>query len=283
MTTTAHQVSAQVYVPAHTSDGHYDESWAWVPPGLVPAQYVDLDVVSAQVTMDESWAPYVQGSLTIATPADPATLAQIDPRRGGRVRVLAEQRFGAADTLAVVSTDYGVSYLDKLTTRFYGQTAAEVSAAYPGPVSTITTTYQRQTLAAWSTRYAGATLAVVSGDYGYPYNGFGVRPSTRLELDVGVRSRALDSPADEMVLTFATDEMLLQDGGWLGDAGVQVAASSVARRRDLRPGHHRRPAGHRGRRRPGRRRPRRVHLATWPGRVGLPGRPGPGRGSTALV
>lgn len=42
---------------------------------------IPLDVIDAQVTLDRSWWPYVQGSVTAIIPPDQATLDRLDPRR----------------------------------------------------------------------------------------------------------------------------------------------------------------------------------------------------------
>ncbi|MDO5876499.1 hypothetical protein FV140_14635 [Paenarthrobacter ureafaciens] len=49
----------------------------------------DLDVLQATVTLDESWSPRIQASLSCEVPADKAQLAALDPRKRVRVKVYA--------------------------------------------------------------------------------------------------------------------------------------------------------------------------------------------------
>lgn len=50
---------------------------------------VPLSVTEADVTMDEFWSPYVQGSFTAAIPPDQALLDALDPRKRVRVTITA--------------------------------------------------------------------------------------------------------------------------------------------------------------------------------------------------
>jgi hypothetical protein len=110
-TATAHTVElAMTYTGGTTQDRFlYVDDYAlvattvWTPnlvwqPNLVaiPGDRIPLDVVTANVKMDEAWAPYVQAQLECwEPPAD--VLSQIDPRTGARLRVQLEQRFGESE------------------------------------------------------------------------------------------------------------------------------------------------------------------------------------------
>lgn len=132
--------------------------------------------VSGTVTLDESWSPYVQASLTIPLPNDPDVLNALDPRTGSRVRITLAQRFGGSEPLSVLSE------------QFAGMTLADVSAAWDG-----------------------LNLSGISGQYGRPYNAFGTRPSTNRRLFLGVRDRNVRYSSATVDLQLASDEARLMD------------------------------------------------------------------------
>ncbi|GEL95353.1 hypothetical protein [Cellulomonas composti] len=76
--------------------------WQADPPTIVPGVRLPLSVRDARITLDETWSPYAQVTLTCTTPA-PEVLAQIDPRAGVRVQMLARQRFGEGEPLSALS------------------------------------------------------------------------------------------------------------------------------------------------------------------------------------
>ncbi|AOY71025.1 hypothetical protein ARZXY2_1472 [Arthrobacter sp. ZXY-2] len=49
----------------------------------------DLEVLNASVTLDESWSPRIQASLSCEIPSDNALLAKLDPRKRVRVKIYA--------------------------------------------------------------------------------------------------------------------------------------------------------------------------------------------------
>jgi hypothetical protein len=77
-----------------------------------------IDIKDATITMDESWSPYAQATLT--TVLDPTVLEQLDPRQGQRVRLHARQDYGISDKLMA------------LTATFGGGTVAGVTAIWGG-------------------------------------------------------------------------------------------------------------------------------------------------------
>lgn len=162
---------------------------------------VELDVVEANVTLDESWAPYLQGSLTIGLP-DTDTLDAIDPRNKPRLRVFMEQSFGESK-----------------------------------PVSYLTTLYGGGTLAALTTAYTTSFLFELSTLWFTPWNSFGLRSTTHRDLYVGVRSRTIDHAGATVAVTFASDEAYLQDYALTskltyapGTATVRVAVTDALAR-----------------------------------------------------
>lgn len=148
---------------------------------------------AGSVTLDESWSPYVQASLTIPIPpAD--VLAALDPRRpgGARVRVTLTQRFGSSEPLSTLSADWS------------GMTLEDVSALY-----------------------AGQTLAAISDTYGRPYNASGTQASTVRRLTLHLRARTVRRSTGTVVLDLASDEALLQDLARVDDTPVQPAQTNV--------------------------------------------------------
>jgi len=136
----------------------------------------ELHNVSGQITLDESWSPYVQMTLTCAIPADLSTLDQIDPRTGGRLFAHAQQDFGDPWSNA------------EFTDRFGAVSNAALTTALGSiPNRTITTMF----FVTW--------------------NIFGQRDSTERDFALSVRSRVIDHVAGEVRITAASDEALLQD------------------------------------------------------------------------
>lgn len=75
-----------------------------------------LELTSADVTMDENWAPYIQGDITLPTPDD---LTLIDPRLSAKITLSMSQRFGAELALT-----------EDLSELFGGGATATISAAW---------------------------------------------------------------------------------------------------------------------------------------------------------
>ena len=136
----------------------------------------ELENTSGQITVDESWSPYVQMTLTCAIPDDLSTLDQIDPRAGGRLFAQAQQDFGDPWSNADFTDRYGAV-----------SNAALTAALGNVPNRTITSLF----FVAW--------------------NEFGQRDSTVREFGLSVRSRVIDHVAGEVRITAASDEALLQD------------------------------------------------------------------------
>lgn len=133
-----------------------------------------LDVKQASVTLDEGWSPYAQADLTCAIP-DAAVLEALDPRRDLRATLHLQQDFGDSDTLAALSALWGAG-----------------------------------TLATVTTLYAGKMLADVTRAHYRPFNDFGVRLPTIIDLDLALRERDADHDAGEFRVSLASDEALLE-------------------------------------------------------------------------
>lgn len=169
MTLSAHRYSAQIAGSPHRA----------TPTG-------------GDLTLDESWAPYAQA--TITCPIDAVNLELLDPRQTPTPRV----------TIAATQ-----SFVDS-------RPLAAVSAAWAG-----------LPLAGVSSQLVGATVAEISARFGVGYNVEGLRPSTRLNASLGVRRRTVDHLSGTVTLDLASDEALAQDYRLVSTAPVRPVGSSV--------------------------------------------------------
>lgn len=137
-----------------------------------------LDVESLELTLDESWSPYVQGAMTVAKPSG-TLLETLDPRVKKRVQVTLTQTFGHpfAPTLAFYSAAYGKK-----------------------PLQAVSQSAEPSTL-------AGLTERV------NPWlNGAAQQPVTRT-FDLSLRVRRINHLAGTLDLTLASDEAVLHSVG----------------------------------------------------------------------
>ncbi|MGK9146669.1 hypothetical protein KXS11_03455 [Plantibacter flavus] len=133
-----------------------------------------LDVKQARVTLDEGWSPYAQVQLTCSIPS-PAVLEALDPRKDLRATLHLQQDFGDSDSLATLSALWGEGTLQ------------DVSALYPDDaLEDVTRTHYR------------------------PFNDFGVRLPSIIDLDLTFRERDADHDAGEFRVSVASDEALLE-------------------------------------------------------------------------
>ncbi|MCB7135363.1 hypothetical protein [Cellulosimicrobium marinum] len=131
--------------------------------------------VGGSVTLDESWSPYAQASLTIPLPNDPDVLNALDPRVGARVRLTLAQQFGTSFTPQHLTDLVGSS------------------------------------VAGWTADLDGGPLANWTGSHSLPFNASGARPSRVRRLNLGVRSRVVNYERGTVNVDLASDEALLQD------------------------------------------------------------------------
>lgn len=145
---------------------------------------------SGEVTLDESWSPYVQASVTIPLPP-PHVLAALDPRADARCYLSMSVAYGTSETL-----------------------------------STLSTSWAGGTLAAWTSDLAGQSLSDWSVQYGQPYNADDRAPSRRT-MALGVRSRVINYETATVRIDLASDEMLLQDLALVATSPVQPGGATV--------------------------------------------------------
>jgi len=150
-----------------------------------------LDITSGQITMDDEWAPYVQGQVTVALPSA-ATRALMDPRTGARA----------------------VLHLSAATgTRW---TLADRTAITGGSVSAGT---------AWR---AARPLSWVTSQLSTPFETGGTVTETTARLDLAIIERLVDWPAGEVRLELMSDEALTQLVAALADRAGLPQGSTVA-------------------------------------------------------
>lgn len=151
----------------------------------------ELDVKSASVTLDRTWSPYVAATLTIPKPAE-ATLNALDPRTKPRVSVFLSQDFGNSEQVSL------------LTGLFAGLTVAALTTAF-----------------------ANDFLSERTAAYFEPWNASLIIPSTRRDLDLGVRTATVDHNSGELTLELTSDEGYLQDYALVANANFTPGYTSV--------------------------------------------------------
>ena len=83
------------------------------------------------ITLDESWAPFVQGRVTIKTPTN---LAALDNRTGApRVTITADQTFGDADLTSALTALWSGKVTSQLTAAWAGQLTSALTARHSRP------------------------------------------------------------------------------------------------------------------------------------------------------
>lgn len=178
----------------------------------------EIQPISVNVTVDETWAPYVQASITV--PSSFVT-DDIDPRLGTRLKLRLQQDFG------------DLIYNYEITDDFTGD-VSNITAAYGGDVSDITRAYTKP----WNIFEPALPISTVTAAYGgdvsnitaaglmevwrmsdflHSSGTFNPAPSTVFNSDLGVRSISYDYVSKEATLELASDEALTQDVHGYGD------------------------------------------------------------------
>lgn len=153
----------------------------------------ELDVISAQVTLDENWAPYAQASVVLAAPPT-AVVNALDPRNDVRVSLFLTQEYGTSKTVAQLTTQYGGS----------GK-----------KISNMTT--------AWT----GKFLYQITAEYYTPYNVFGVRAGARRVFDLTLRERSIDRTDGTVEIRLSSDEGLLQDYALVATSSQAATSTNI--------------------------------------------------------
>lgn len=149
-----------------------------------------LHVIEANITMDDTWSPYIQASFT--TPFTAANAALLDPRTNNKVTIVVEQVFGNGAPISVWSGIYG-----------------------------------GLTIAAITTNYTGKFIFQVSEPFYQPYNNFGARSATSRAFILNIRSRSINHAAATMTVELASDEALLQDFALVSKKNYDIVSLDV--------------------------------------------------------
>ena len=135
-----------------------------------------LPLKELSVVLDESWSPYVQGTIVAPLPDDLDDLTAVDPRTAARF-------------LLTIRRDFGDAWSNADFTARHGAVSNAALTAFYGPV----------------------TNGAITAQFFKPYNSFGVRATDQREMNLHVRSRVIDHVAKEVRIRLASDEALLQD------------------------------------------------------------------------
>lgn len=189
-----------------------------------------IGVEEASITMDETWSPYVQGSLT--TKLDMDLLDALDPRTNARLKVYASQQYGISDDIASFSTAHAGQTLADLTTLWSGKTIEHFSEWYFAPynpagsnkLDTLSSIFTGETIADVSTEWAGLTFSDISEKYYRTYPD-GINNNFERAFDLTIRSRDIDLNIGTMTFELASDEALLQDYALV--ANISYAPASL--------------------------------------------------------
>lgn len=178
-----------------------------------------IEPISVNVTVDETWAPYVQASVTV--PMNLLT-QDIDPRDDVRIKLQLRQDFG------------DLIFIYELTDDFTGDVSAVTSAFSPVLNASITRRYSKP----WNIFEPSRPISYITGIYGGDVSNitaaglstvwrmskflqdsgtFNPEPSTFFNADLGVRSIDYDYVAKEATIELASDEALAQDVHGYGD------------------------------------------------------------------
>ena len=175
-----------------------------------------LGVIDASITLDETWAPYCQASLTL--PLDASILDDIDPRTGARIRLYATQSYGVSDKLSALTATYTGQQISDITAVWTGKTIGELSAWYFVPynpsgsnvLATLSSLYGGQTIGDLTADWTGLYFWEISEKYSRSYPS-GIYNNFQRPFDLTIRSRNVDINNATISLDLASDEALLQD------------------------------------------------------------------------
>lgn len=177
---------------------------------------IKLGVIDARITLDETWNPYAQASVTI--PLNKDLIDVLDPRSGARIKLYTTQSYGRSDKLSSLTATYSGQQINDITAAWTGQTIGDLSAWYFMPYNASGS----NTFATLSSLYGGDTIADITADWdglyfwevselysrSYPS---GIYQNYQRGFDLAIRSRSVDVANATITLELASDEALLQD------------------------------------------------------------------------
>jgi hypothetical protein len=191
-----------------------------------------LGVIDAQITLDESWNPYAQASVTL--PLKEELIDQLDPRTGARISLYATQSYGVSDKLSSLTATYGGGTIADITAVWTGQTIGNLSAWYFVPYNasgsntfaTLTSLYGGGTIADLTDAWEGLYFWEISELYSRSYPS-GIFNNARRQFDLTIRSRRININEATIVLTLESNEALLQDLCLVQDINFSPATTDL--------------------------------------------------------
>lgn len=175
---------------------------------------VAVEPISVDVTVDETWAPYVQATVTVATDQMPYSP---DPRYAVFMGLRLQQDFGDLVYNYELTADFGGD-VSNITAAFTPVKIASISRAYTKPwnifeqalpLSTVTTAYAPVT----PLKLTNAKLSTVwrMSDFLHAEGTFNPAPSTIFDGYLMLRSVVKDYLAGTTTLELTSHEAILQD------------------------------------------------------------------------
>lgn len=177
---------------------------------------IKLGVIDARITLDETWNPYAQASITI--PLNKDLIDVLDPRSGARIKLYTTQSYGKSDKLSSLTTTYSGQQISDITAVWGGQTIGDLSAWYFMPynasgsntLATLSSLYGGDTIADITDAWDGLYFWEVSELYSRSYPS-GIYNNYQRGFDLAIRSRTVNIDSATITLELASDEALLQD------------------------------------------------------------------------
>lgn len=172
-----------------------------------------IDPISAQITLDESWAPYVQATIVVAAGQITGTLS---PTVGSRIKLYLQQDLQNLVYVSDITKDYGGD-VSNITAAFTPSLVASFTREYSAtwnvfsvgaPISAITTAYTPVT----PLKLTNALLAKVWKMTKFlQVQGSSEQAYTTFTADLGVREITYDYLTNEATIELSSDEAITQD------------------------------------------------------------------------
>lgn len=169
--------------------------------------------IAIDVTLDETWSPYCQA--TITAPTEYIT-DDVDPRLNYRIKIKLQQDFGELLYVHELTTDFGGD-VSNITAAYTPVSCRAISQTYTkpwnifepaSPISKITAAYAGDVSDLTAAGFYDVSF--VSG-FLHEAGAFNPVSSTVFEGTLGVRSVEYDYITKQAVITAASDEALAQD------------------------------------------------------------------------
>lgn len=196
---------------------------------------VELDVKTASVRMEETWAPFVQATIVVVAP-DRDTLADLDPRTNTRIRLTGTVRYGDSRPVSVVSQQWTGLTLAGVTSHYQGKALVDISTPLftpwnsikrGRPLSELTRRFVGKRASAVGAAYPTGKLAAVTAEYSGIWNQFGLIVGESRSFDLMLRSRTVDYAEGTVTLTLSSDESIMQDAALVATSSWTPTATSI--------------------------------------------------------